>query len=238
MLKTTCALLACLLLTACASNRLAQNADTEDLRQVVIEKQNEAINDHIDTVPDWVLKPPAPDGVGMYAVGVGESNNLQISIKKAHLEAEFGLAKLYKQELSGSERMYSTDNGGYANTNYVGLIDKLVQQVPVVGFSVEEQTVTALEGKYMVYVLLKLPYDQFNDVLQEHLAQASREDMKQAFLDLERRLDKRRAQTLEVSGGANSKPDTQSSLKDPIKAMEPYPAPPLSQGIDVAPAPY
>ena len=43
-------------------------------------------------------------------------------------------------------------------------------------------------------MLLKLPYDQFNKVLAAEKAKALTKDVQIAFDDLERRLDKRRAQ--------------------------------------------
>ena len=46
---------------------------------------------------------------GLYALGVAEAANWSLARKKGFLEAEFGLAKLYRQELSGSERSYTNE---------------------------------------------------------------------------------------------------------------------------------
>ncbi|MFC1355027.1 MAG: hypothetical protein G8D89_21915 [gamma proteobacterium symbiont of Clathrolucina costata] len=126
-------------------------------------------------------------------MGIGESDNVSLALKKARLEAEFGLAKLYSQELSGSERIYSTDSDHATDNRYVGLIDKLVQSVPVVGYSTVEQEIQAGNGRYQVYVMLKLPYDEFNKVLKQQREGKVSHDMASAFDELEKRLDIRRS---------------------------------------------
>lgn len=186
------------LLAGCASNEPRNALEAEKLQQKVMDARNEKIDEHIDSLPKWVVSPPKPDGKGMYAVGTAESDQLQIAINKARLEAEFGLAKLYSQELSGSERIYSTENNGQPINRYQGIIDKLVSEVPVVGFSTEEQEIKAINGKYNVYVLLKLPYDEFNAVLKNRKNRETAQDMVEAFDELERRLDKRKADLMQL----------------------------------------
>jgi hypothetical protein len=134
----------------------------------------------------------------MFGVGVSESKSLSHGLKAARLQAEFQLAKLYKQELSGSERAFEQgDSDGNVTTQTTFLIDKLVESVPIVGYDVVEQIVKPAQGKHSVYVLLKLPYDQFNKVLQQERAKTLDSKVQASFDDLERRLDKRRAQRLE-----------------------------------------
>lgn len=66
--------------------------------------------------------------------------------------------------------------------------------MPIVGYEVIEQIVKPISGMNNIYVLLKLPYDQFNKVLAAEKAKALNKDVQIAFDDLERRLDKRREQ--------------------------------------------
>ena len=149
----------------------------------------------IDTAPDWVLMPPQPDATGMYGVGIAQSKQLGHGLKSARLQAEFALASMYKQELSGSERAYEQGNSnGDVTAQTTFLIDKIVDAVPIVGYQVIEQVVKPIAGVNNVYVLLKLPYDQFNKVLEAEKAKALNKDVQIAFDDLERRLDKRREQ--------------------------------------------
>ncbi len=194
-------------MTGCASSPTVKDlakeqADASAIRAKAAEdhrqREQERMEANLSQVPEWALESPKPDGTGVYAVGMGEGSKLRLALRKATLEAEFGLAKLYNQELSGSERAYAQDNGDDALTEqYTALVDKLVSQVPVVGFEVIHQEVKPIDGQYHAYVLLKLPYDQFNRVLQSQRAKARDESITTAFDDLERRLERRRQQRLE-----------------------------------------
>jgi len=165
---------------------VARKAEAERLkaRQADMERQ-------IGAVPGWALQPPKPDASGVYATGIAESDSMVIATRKAMLEAEFGLAKLYGQELSGSERSKVDEDGRAVNGRYQGLIDKLVARVPVVGFEVVQQEVKPVNGAYHAYVLLKLPYSEFNRVLQEQRAGERDRSFQGAFADLEKRVQAR-----------------------------------------------
>jgi hypothetical protein len=180
--------------------------DQEELEQEKREKE-------IDSAPDWVLQPPQPDATGMYGVGIAQSKGLGHGLKAARLQAEFALASMYKQELSGSERAYEQGGSdGDVTTQTTFLIDKIVDAVPVVGYQVIEQIVEPIAGVNNVYVLLKLPYDQFNKVLAAEKAKALNKDVQIAFDDLERRLDKRRTQKQEEADAKFSR--EQEALKN------------------------
>jgi hypothetical protein len=127
-------------------------------------------------------------------VGVAESDKVQIAIKKAQLQAQYGLAKIFNQELAGSEQMMQQDAGAGSSSSYQSLIQSLVNYVPIVGFEVVKQEVKAVNGEFQAYTLLKLPYAEFNKALQSQKQQAQNTDMKQAFADLERRLQQHQLQ--------------------------------------------
>jgi hypothetical protein len=159
---------------------------------------------NISQVPDWALKQAKPDSTGVFAVGMGESDVVRVALHKAVLEAEFGLAKNFNQELSGSERVYVQDNNGkVGNDQYTRLIDNLVSHVPVVGFEIINQEVKVVNGKYNAFVLVKLSYDQFNRVLQEQRKNSESKTIEKAFDDLQSRLDKRRRQRIEDASGTS-----------------------------------
>ena len=170
-------------------------ARAEDEKRALAQKR---IETEISQVPEWVLKQPRSDDTGVYAVGISESDKMRVAIHKAVLEAEFGLAKIFNQELSGSERLYSQDNNSKLNNEqYTALIDKLVSQVPVVGFEVVNQEVRAIDAKFNAYVLVKLPYAQFNRALQDQRSKTEDKTIVKAFDDLEHRLSQRRQQILD-----------------------------------------
>lgn len=170
-------------------------------------KEQEHMEANIAKVPAWALEQPRPDDTGVYAVGTAESDKMRVAIHKAILEAEFGLAKMYAQELSGSERSYTQDNGGrVGQEQYTALIDKLVSQVSVVGFEIVHQEVKPIDGKYNAYVLIKLPYSQFNSVLKDQRAKTDDTTVLKAYDDLERRLAARRQQHIDDAAAAQQKP--------------------------------
>lgn len=174
-----------------AAEQVRAEANAERAKQEQVRMET-----NLAGVPKWFLEVPKPDSTGVYAVGDGESKTLRVAMKKAMLDAEFGLAKVYGQELSGSERSIVQDGGGYSSKQYTELIDKLVGQVPVVGFETVHQEVKTIDGQYHVYVLLKLPHEQFNTVLQSQAAKAHSANEAEQFKELERRLDKRRQQAV------------------------------------------
>lgn len=151
--------------------------------------------EELNVAPSWYLSPPEADGTGIYGVGYSRSKHMGHALKAARLQAEFELAKMYKQELSGSERSFERGNTeGDVVTQTTFLIDKIVDAVPVVGYTVVEQKMVPLNGTFETFVLLKLPYDEFNKILKSQKEQALDKTVQASFDDLERRLNNRRSQ--------------------------------------------
>ncbi|MBA6348810.1 hypothetical protein [Colwellia sp. BRX8-9] len=169
-----------------------------ELEQQKLEIAQEKREEEIDAIPKWALAPPQSDGSGFYAVGISESNKLSFAMKKAKMQAEFELAKQYKQLLSGSERSFEKENDkGEIQSQTEILIDKIIDEVPIVGYDVVKQEVKAQQGKHVAYILLKMPYEQYNKVLQEQKQDSTEASVVKAFDDFERRLNNRRAQEKE-----------------------------------------
>lgn len=194
--------IAALLITGCSTSPKSMKDIAADEAQASVIQANaleaqqkrtsEMMKDTLSQWPAWAMESPRPDVNGVYAVGMSESDVMRVALRKATLDAEFGLAKILHQEISGSERVYSQDsNGKVGNEKYVGLIDKLVSQVPVVGFEVVKQEVKPINGKYHAFILIKLPYAQFNRVLSEQRAKTEDVTIQKAFDDMETRLAKR-----------------------------------------------
>lgn len=190
-------------LSACSSSpqdKLADRLEKMEERQLEIqERQNELEQEkreaQIEALPTWVLNPPPADATGVFGVGSAQSKRVSHGMKAARLQAEFELAKMFSQELSGSERSFERgDSEGNVQSQTTFLIDKIVDSVPVVGYTVVEQSVVPIDGVNHFYVLLKLPYDEFNRVLQAQKAEALDNTVQAAFDDLERRLSNRRAE--------------------------------------------
>lgn len=151
--------------------------------------------EEINLAPRWFLSPPEPDGTGFYGVGYAKSKQMGHALKAARLQAEFELAKMYRQELSGSERSFERGNtDGDVVTQTTFLIDKIVDAVPVIGYTIVEQKMVPLNGTFETFVLLKLPYDEFNKVLKSQREKELDKTVQASFDDLERRLNNRRQQ--------------------------------------------
>ena len=202
--KVTLSILAAtLLLSACSqtpeekfAERIENLQEAEKNRAAeMAAAENAKREEELDTAPSWFLSPPEADGTGFYGVGHAKSKQMGHGLKAARLQAEFALAKMYRQELSGSERAFERGNTeGDVVTQTTFLIDKIVDAVPVVGYTVVEQKMLPLNGAFETFVLLKLPYDEFNKVLQAQRQQALDKTVQASFDDLERRLKDRRLQ--------------------------------------------
>lgn len=192
-----------------------------ELAQARLELENAKREAEVDALPSWVLEPPQMDATGVYGVGIAESKQIAHGLKAARLQAEFELAKVFKQELSGSERAFDQgDSDGNVSTQTTFLIDKIVDAVPVVGYQVIEQQTIVVDGKHNVFVLLKMPFDQFNKVLAMEKAKELDTKVQASFDDLERRLDKRRAQKqAETQSGFDRKQEALKNRSELINAQ-------------------
>lgn len=167
-------------------------------RQRAIEQRDR--EDELAITPDWVTTPPDADATGFYAVGIGQSKGLNHSRRAARLQAEFELATQYRNEISGSERSFEESRiGGDVNAQTTFLIDRIIDAVPIVGYQIVDQQITPHNGQFFTYVLLKLPYDQFNAALQQQRESESDSRIQAQFDDLERRLSNRRQEREELA---------------------------------------
>ncbi len=178
------------------ANRLAalEKAERDRIAEQKALEQSQR-KEELNVAPSWYLAPPEADGTGVFGVGYSRSKQMGHALKAACLQAEFELAKMFKQELSGSERSFERGNtAGDVVTQTTFLIDKIVDAVPVVGYTVVEQKMVPLNGTFETFVLLKLPYDEFNKVLKSQREAALDKTVQASFDDLERRLNNRRSQ--------------------------------------------
>ena len=178
------------------AERLAalEKAERDRIAEQKVFEQSQR-KEELNVVPNWYLSPPEADGTGVFGVGYSRSKHVGHALKSARLQAEFELAKMFKQELSGSERSFERGNtDGDVVTQTTFLIDKIVDAVPVVGYTVVEQKMVPLNGTFETFVLLKLPYDEFNKVLKSQRGTALDKTVQTSFDDLERRLNNRRSQ--------------------------------------------
>ncbi len=152
----------------------------------------------LGNVPECAMTPPKNDADGFYAVGMADSSKIDLAIKKAMLQAEFQLAKSYRAIVSGNERQFQRDQGGSSVTErYTLLIDSVVDRMPLGGYQVLQREVKPMDGKFHSFVLLKLSYDQANKLVASSRTGQADASIDEQFAELERRLDKYRADRLQ-----------------------------------------
>lgn len=189
--------------SACASDPV------ERVRQDTVERQEakkEQKQERIDSLPDWVITPPKSGlSSGFFAVGTGKSDNMDMSMSQSTLKAEFGLAKQFRQEISGQERSYARQSGhGATVSDMEVLIDKLVDQVVITGHTLVDREVQLHDGNYIVYSLFHLPPDAIGRIAQQSQQVTHDQQVQDAFMRLEQRLEKRatRRDNARKPGGA------------------------------------
>ncbi len=161
--------------------------------------KNEQMEEALEVIPSWALTPPDSDATGVYGVGIGHSKDYRTSLRKAQLDAEYNLAARIKQVVSGSERSYNKDAGNEpVDQQYVELIDKLVSEVELVGFESVKKEIVVIDGEYHTYSLLKLPFDEFNKLLDSQKKRNSDASSKAAFDEMERRIRERQDRGIEL----------------------------------------
>lgn len=203
----TLSLFGAALLTGCSSapdaESIAQDEiDAQQLRydaqQAHQAQESEKLEASIASMPKWVLSPPKADVEGVFGVGVADSKKPELAMRKSSLNAQFELAKQFKQEVNGQEQSYTKDSS--TNTEqYTQLIDSIVGSVPVAGYRTVKQEMVVRDGRVYAYTLLKLPYDEFNAVINQKMTQVDAQEIKAAFADLQQRIKERKSQLVETS---------------------------------------
>lgn len=202
--------LSVLVMTGCASNPSALDlaerqaeleAQRAELLAEKLERQNEKLEDSLDNVPGWAIQPPQPDVTGIYGVGIAESSNVAVVMKKARLQAEFELAQQMQQEISGLEQQFTEDGtGNEANLRFESAVERFVNSVEIAGQEVVEQDINVAEGKYNGYVLMRLSFDSMERMLEQRNSMEGYDRMKAAFKQLRERIEASE-QTTNVMGG-------------------------------------
>ncbi|CAH7365638.1 conserved hypothetical protein [Vibrio crassostreae] len=191
MKKSTIAvtILGALTMAGCSTTPTEQYVEH---KQEVREKAYSKEEQKFASVPKWFLNQPKNDDSGVYAVGTATSNNLQFSMNHAKLNAEFSIAKSLNQELSGRERAFmSSDSNGNVSSDAESVVTKFVDSADIVGVDTVENEVQLNEGKYTVYTLVYMSYEQQANILGRKAGNTTRNSAKQAYAEIEAELRRR-----------------------------------------------
>lgn len=157
-----------------------QEIEIQEMRAVAKEeaanKKQEKMEKEVNLVPAWALDPPRTDETGIYAVGSGSDEDPVTSSRKAMLQAKYELASTLKTELSGEDTM-----SGSGEQDYRYIINGFVNKVTITGYEIIERKVEPIDGKYKTYVLIKLPFNSLNKVIQEQTVPNEKETLKDSY---------------------------------------------------------
>lgn len=204
-----------LLVSGCSSNSpMEQYAEQQQkLHEAKVAQEQKVF----EAVPEWFLNPPHNDITGIYAVGTATSNNLQFSVNHAKLNAEFSLAKTLNQEVSGRERAFMrSDSKGNVESDAESVVTKFVDSADIVGVNTVDNEVQLNDGKYTVYTLIHLSFEQQAEIIARKAVSTTRTSAKEAYAEIEAELRRRADERKEAVGTMrtleNFKEDSKSEV--------------------------
>lgn len=127
--------------------------------------------DFLSSAPDWFIEPLKPDEKGIYAAALGVSSDVTTAIRKAELQAKYGVSAKVKDILSAEETMT-----GSLDVNYRYIINSFVNSVDVSSAEPVSRVIKAIDGKYNVFVMVRYPYSSIHsDMIKANSARSNAE---------------------------------------------------------------
>ena len=170
MMKTTMIILLALTLTNCAQSTYKVKQEAKEEGRV------------LNQVPEWYIEAKVEKGfvfdrdadTFIYAVGQGNSPDLQLAIEKAMMIAKAELADKLQGQMNKRTDLYITEVGQDGNREVVSKIEEtivnIVRETMIQGYEQWEKAVYETpNGQYRVYIGLKMGVGDAN-VLAEYIA--------------------------------------------------------------------
>ena len=170
MMKTTMIILLALTLTNCAQSTYKVKQEAKEEGRV------------LNQVPEWYIEAKVEKGfvfdrdadTFIYAVGQGNSPDLQLAIEKAMMIAKAELADKLQGQMNKRTNLYITEVGQDGNREVVSKIEEtivnIVRETMIQGYEQWEKAVYETpNGQYRVYIGLKMGVGDAN-VLAEYIA--------------------------------------------------------------------
>ena len=161
------------------------------------EQQTKAVSQAVSNIPDWYKNRPTAANA-IYTVGEATSGSLQFAVDRAVLIAKFAMATQINSRLSGRMRDYAREAGlsGSLEGESERLVQNIVTEVNLAGYSHEKSEVFQ-EGKtYRAYVLLRYPTGEANKILHNQIRKSNELEVRlrasQAFQELEKEIEAQR----------------------------------------------
>jgi hypothetical protein len=169
-MKTTMIILLALTLTNCAQSTYKVKQEAKEEGRV------------LNQVPEWYIEAKVEKGfvfdrdadTFIYAVGQGNSPDLQLAIEKAMMIAKAELADKLQGQMNKRTDLYITEVGQDGNRQVVSKIEEtivnIVRETMIQGYEQWEKAVYETpNGQYRVYIGLKMGVGDAN-VLAEYIA--------------------------------------------------------------------
>jgi len=159
-----------------------------------VTKQEVAIQQSIDSLPEWYVDLPKADDddAVLYVAGTGKSSMLMLAKDKAILDVEKQLANKISAKVSSRFKQYIREVGAGTPLTIQDneqVVKKLVTEAQVAGYINEESEIMREGNMYRVYILAKYPIEDntLRAIAQtEQLINKFKGDKDKAFKELDR----------------------------------------------------
>jgi len=155
----------------------------EDAEQQRLDKKQALLEREAKEIPDWVISPPKADAQGVYGVGLGSDADVLTAMRKAKLQGLYELAKSMNAEMSGEDTMTGSGEGQY---RYI--VSLFVNKVNVAGTELVRQEVKPVNGVFKTYVLMRLPFAEFNHALNAERTSSQKTELEESYNRLMKRI--------------------------------------------------
>ena len=165
----------------------------ETARAAFIRQNAEVVSKAVEDIPEWFSTPREDETEAVYSVGTAIGPNLQLSYDRAILNAKRVLADRVDGLMSSKVKSFVAESGQNENKIFTAEAERVVinfmAEVNVAGYAMERTNIQASYGRYRVYVMLRYPLGEANDIMMLKLRRSvernSRKQAEEAFRELE-----------------------------------------------------
>ena len=193
---------ACILLSACTPT------PKETVRAAWMRQNAEVVSKAVEGIPEWFSTPREDETEAVYSVGTAIGPNLQLSYDRAILNAKRVLADRVDGLMSSKVKAFVAESGQNENKVFTAeaqrVVTNFMADVNVAGYAMERTSIQASYGRYRVYVMLRYPLGEANDIMMLKLRRSvelnSRKQADDAFRELEEDVQRHREEEKNSDG--------------------------------------
>ena len=171
-----------LFLYSCTSNdqELTTNSQNEGSSNINLSQNKDMTKTEeasltVQMVPDWCTEMPISKS-SIYACGIGNSSNLNMSNSRALIDGKSKLASQINNEITSRMTDLLEDLGNYdeqVKQASERVIKSVSRETQIAGYQEVKSEFQNIGDKFQTYVLLEYPIDQANQLLFEQIKQDS-----------------------------------------------------------------